>query len=171
MNSLQSYAFVTIAVIATIAVPCYAFQNEPSGFRGIEWGATIEQAKNKLTQIGQEGKFSIIFRRPDDKMSIGDAELESIRYKFYRGQFSGVYIISKPSTSRAIMQTFRTQFGPGAQPNQYIERFLWDGATSFIFLDCVTFESSCKALIASTALRKIEEADKAAAAAGAKKDF
>ena len=52
-----------------------------------------------------------------------------------------------------------------------MESRLWRGATTTMSLDCNEIESSCEALILSSALQEKEKQDQDTAAAGAKSDF
>jgi hypothetical protein len=145
------------------------FQNEPTGFRNIEWGAQVHNIPEKLTLV-EKGK-SEIYTRPGDKLSFGDAKLKSIHYAFYKGRFELVYIESQPGTTTEMINTFQAQFGQGKQANQYISNYLWYGPKTRIFLNCNEINKSCQAMIGSIALLEEEEADKAASAKGAKRDF
>ena len=66
-----------------------AFQNEPTGFRGIAWGTPLSSVQNQMravaaTPAGQDQAYV----RIGDNMTIGGAMLEEILYKFHDGQFS-----------------------------------------------------------------------------------
>jgi hypothetical protein len=145
------------------------FQNEPTGFRNIEWGARLNST-DRMTLLTKEKNVEV-YARQGDKLNFGDAQLVSIHYKFYKGQLEGVYITSKPGTMAAMVNTFQTQCGRGAQANQYVPSYLWEGPNTALFLDCNEAALSCDAMIASVRVRAEEKADGDAAAHGAKHDF
>jgi hypothetical protein len=155
------------------ACPAMAFQNEPSGFRGIDWGAPVENFQDQLS--GKDAPTTpglAFYQRKDDKMSIGAAQLTRITYVFYKGRFEGAQIQTAEGASYpgALRDALVAQFGPGDQPNRYIDRWFWRGTQAMILLDC-TARLSCRAHISSRAMFEEQQRDKKAAAEKAKKDF
>jgi hypothetical protein len=68
----------------------FAFQNEPENFREIKWGTNIKE----LSEMGffqEDGKFKI-YKRKNDKMNIGDADIKMLSYGFYKDRFFSVTI-------------------------------------------------------------------------------
>lgn len=58
----------------------YAFQNEPSKFRGIQWGSSLAKTKN-MFQTEPPDKIGVAcFKRKGDRLKIGEASLKSIQY-------------------------------------------------------------------------------------------
>jgi len=104
----------------------YAFQNEPDGFRGIKWGVNIGKLSSmKLIEDGEEVKY---YALKNDKMQIGDAELDAIAYGFYKSRFYMVGIkYHAYSNYSAIKETLIQQYGPGSRPNKYVEKYFWFG--------------------------------------------
>ena len=66
------------------------FQNEPDGFRGLKWGDAPTEDMVYLSDISYAQN---IYHRKGDKLSIGSAILNEIRYKFnfYSYQFHEVF--------------------------------------------------------------------------------
>lgn len=106
-------------------------------------------------------------------MIIGAANLEKILYKFHDGLFSEAFIVTQkgPSNAAAMIAAFTAQFGQGRQPHRFAEDYIWQGATSTIFLTCHSGPHPCLAFLQSTAALAQQNAEKAAVAARAKKDF
>jgi hypothetical protein len=154
----------------TPAIIGHPFQNEPTGFRNIEWGARLNSISDKMTLLGREKNVEK-YARPGDKLNFGDAQLASIHYNFYKGQLKGVYIESKSGAMTAMVNTFQAQFGPGFQANPYIPRYLWNGTNTTIFLACSEATLSCQGVIDSVRVEAEQKADDAVAARGAKQDF
>ena len=155
----------------TVAI---AFENEPTGFRGIAWGTPLSAVQNQMkpvaaTPVGQDQAYE----RIGDSMRIGAAALEKILYKFHNGAFSEAFIIAQqgPSNTAAMLAAFRAQFGEGRRPHRSADHYIWEGASSIIFLTCHTGRHACLAFVQSRAAFAQQNAEKAAAAARAKNDF
>lgn len=146
-----------------------AFENEPDGFRGIEWNAPVESA-GELVAVDRDKRLAV-YRRRADRLSIGEAELRSIHYSFYVGRFQGVLIESKPGTENkaALRAAFHGLFGEGHRRNQFLDHWVWAGEKALISLDCS--RDTCTAGIMSKEVLDAVRQDREAAAADAKKDF
>ncbi len=75
----------------------FAFQNEPEGFRGLKWGDPPGEDMEQLPSywgawMDPDEHDFLWYEEQDDKLQIGGAELESIEYQFYKGQFYKVEI-------------------------------------------------------------------------------
>ncbi len=149
-----------------------AFQNEPKGFRGIEWGQDISTVADQFSQVGSTGGDDINYVRKDDRLTIGNAELQTLWYRFYKGRLSSVIAASQGITNRrALLDAFESQFGRGDKPNQYIERYFWRGAITGIFLDCGVSDH-CNLLILSQEIGRLKrEEQKRSGAEKARGDF
>ena len=90
---LQKRARMMLFLLAAsliLSPPVFAFQNEPDGFRGIKWGTNIsELSEMGLIEDDGESKFYV---RKNDKMQIGDADLERIAYVFYKDRLYGIMV-------------------------------------------------------------------------------
>lgn len=156
-----------------IAAPltAHAFNNEPNGFRGYTWGDTLDSHKEELS-LTAEGKDNSYFSRNGDNLKIGGAELNSITYHFSKYGFTSVTIKTEGiANNTALISAFQEQFGKGFQSNRYIERYLWTGSNSIIFIDCSSVTRKCSAFIHSSNIKKQIDADKKSQAMDAAKDF
>lgn len=148
-----------------------AFDNEPDGFRGIKWGAPFSAHAKELTLV-EKGKDENYYLRKGDKMSIGGAELKQLAYGYWKDQFVSVFIeTSGAGNKSALLEAFRSQFGSGYKPNQFMDEFLWRGATTTMSVKCSPIGEKCKAFLFSTELTAKQSEEKKKAAAGAAKDF
>jgi hypothetical protein len=160
-----------LALLLAIAPPTLAFQNEPDGFRGIPWGAEASAYPDELVLETSERSMAM-YARGTDKMAIGDAELTSIKYFFYKGRFHSVSINTKGAPNRrALINVMRVQFGQGVQPNQYVERHIWSGPTTMISLSCKPVVETCMLFMISTKSSKQRLADEKETGEKAKSDF
>lgn len=159
-------AYILIGLHGTAS----AFSNEPQGFRGITWGTEFSAVKAEMVLKENDGDDKW-YARSGDKMSIGDAQLSDIAYHFYKGRLADVFIKVKPISKLQIIQTLKTQFGEGERPNEFMDRYFWEGTTTEITLDCKPISDECMTYISSVKIGDERAADQAKAAAGAKKDF
>jgi hypothetical protein len=151
-----------------------AFQNEPTGFRGIAWGTPLAALESQVRPVGATpAGQDQAYVRGGDSMTIGGAELEKILYKFHNGVFSEAFIVAQkgPSNAAALIAAFRAQFGEGKQPHRSVDDYIWQGATSTIFLTCHSRPHPCFAFVRSTTALAQQNAERAAVAAHANKDF
>src|SRR5215471_8841101 len=167
---------ITVAACVWILLPtsAIAFQNEPEGFRGIAWGTPLSAVQNQLrplgaTPAGQDQAYV----RIGDNMTIGGAALEKILYKFHHSGFSEAFIVAQkgPGNGAAMIAAFQAQFGEGRRPHRSSDDYIWEGATSTIFLTCHGGSHPCLAFMQSTAALAQQNAERAAVAVRAKKDF
>lgn len=160
------------ALVLMMCGAALAFQNEPTGFRGIAWGTPFSAVSSQMTPV-PGGTKGILYLRKGDAMKLGGARLDSVVYEFYRGVFSAVMLVSSndPDARVAINAAFTAQFGHGVLPDDLSDDRLWQGAVGGVFLTCSPINESCTALIRSTKAVAQRHADEAAAAARAKKDF
>jgi len=123
-----------IVILLIVPQASYAFQNEPDGFRGIKWGTEIKTLKDmKLKEDDGDSKF---YKRKDDKLKIGDADLQYISYSFYKNQFYLVMIGFQSLTNfTKLKETLFEQYGEGNRTNRFMERYFWFGADVSITLD------------------------------------
>ncbi len=116
--------FLTIIVIGLFSINSFAYQNEPDGFRGIKWGVRIETLKD-MTKLYTKGDTTIYMRK-NDKLQMGDTELQDISYMFWQDKFYSVYIQTKGYLDwSALKKVLFLKFGKGSQDNKYIEYYRW----------------------------------------------
>jgi len=162
----------TLVMLIFVSCQCtvvYAFQNEPTGFRGMEWGAPIE-AQEGLILVDRAADRAM-YRRTSDELRIGEAELQRIQYMFYKGRFAAVIIRTSGATNKAaLILAFKTQFGNSMQANRYIDDHIWSGKIATLGVMCGV-GNLCSALLTSAALETEQEAARRAAAERGKADF
>lgn len=101
ISKLAAVAFGLI-----VGVSASAMENEPTGFRGIEWGASAssvqglmevndEEAMQRIlgAQLGLDVRFPLkMYRRADDKREFNGTPVDRTVYTFYRDQFMAASI-------------------------------------------------------------------------------
>jgi hypothetical protein len=126
---------IFLAIISVfVVIPVFAFQNEPDGFRGIEWAANISALTDML--IVESGKDSEYYCRKNDKMKIGDADIDQISYGFYKNRFYVVLVEYHGFLNFTKLKTILLeQYGKPDQPNRLMENYFWFGGTVDIYFD------------------------------------
>lgn len=61
----------------------YVQVEHPSSFRGLAWGATLEDAPELLAVKGSKNTF---FKK-DERLTFGDAQIKSVAYYFRKDRF------------------------------------------------------------------------------------
>lgn len=168
--------FIAVTAGLSVLLPTVtsAFQNEPTGFRGIAWGTPLSAVQSQMRPVrGTPAGQDQAYVRTGDSMTIGGAVLAKVLYKFHNGGFSEAFIVAQkgPSNASAMIAAFRAQFGEGRQPHRSADDYIWQGSTSIIFLTCRTGPHGCLAFMQSRAAFAQQNAEQAAAAARAGKDF
>ena len=106
------------------------------GIGGLKWGmraAGITGLESKQTDSGL--KEVIEYIRPSDGLKLGEAELTSIVYAFWRDKLYTVTLWTRGVTNfKALRQKIFEQFGPGSHPDPDTERYLWSNGKSDMML-------------------------------------
>lgn len=103
----------------------FASRPAPREFRGIPWGAPVDQAVRAagLTPVTSPRPLSGTFQRPGEDLRLGQAELRTVAYYFPKGQFRGVGILFEGEANFFLIKDhLLEQFGPGRQVG---DRYGW----------------------------------------------
>ena len=77
------------------------------GFRGIEWGATLEQMQSEMVFAGKNTEKKIEwYTRKDEDLSIGKARVESIHYVFYQDLFRRVSMVVRGADNYEALRDY-----------------------------------------------------------------
>lgn len=117
---------ILLVIRVCLAIPAFAFQNEPDEFRGIKWGTNIRELPNMdLSKDAGESKY---YHRRYEKMRIADAELEQIDYGFYKGRFLSVTIYFKGDLNFDKLKTILdTRYGDADLSDFNLKEYIWVG--------------------------------------------
>jgi hypothetical protein len=130
-TKIQFYlgTIVLLAILFSSMPEVFAFQNEPDGFRGIKWGTNIKELPDMVLK-GDVGNAKG-YVKENDKLKIGDADLDSISYLFYQGRLFSVHIECKlPGNAASIKEFLFLQYGEGfrlSDPKSG-EVYIWNGS-------------------------------------------
>jgi hypothetical protein len=108
-----------------------------NGFRGVKFGTPVSSFQGlELIRDTGAAKF---YRKTNDDLKIGEAQLEQIRYHFVDDKFMGVSLFTKDeSDGEALLVVFELAYGRGIpqkpQPGgegtshaSHAHEFLWKG--------------------------------------------
>lgn len=99
-------------------------QDKWAGFRNLKWAVSIADApKMILVEDDGDNKF---YRRQDDKLTIGAAELTEIIYGFYKDRFWSLHLkVDGYLRWTALKDAVFATYGRGYQSNTYIDKWIW----------------------------------------------
>jgi len=162
---------VAVAFVFLAGVALAGYQNEPEGFRGLNWGIKIDNVVG-MVPLDKDEETSFYMRK-GDKMKLGGSTLSLIAYRFWKKNFSGVAItINGLSNWEALKKVAFAKFGDGTKKNPFIEKYTWVGATTYIVLRYDQFTKTGMLILSSTRLIIEErEYNKTKAEKGAEEDF
>lgn len=128
--------FINVSVMLASVFSNVAFA-EVDGFRGIKWGTTLSSLDNTLNYVATDPELGGIkkFTKKDDKLKIGEADLERIEYTFWNDTFCGVRIYVKGQKNfNALKNATFEEFGKGKQILPNTENYIWTEKETTIML-------------------------------------
>ena len=130
----KMFLVLTASISVMLAVCAFAYQNEPYDFRGIKWGAKIDKLSGMVLTV--DGGDLKAYTKKSEEMVMGDAELNSIQYVFYKDQFYCVRIeFAGPSNFNRIRDQFLHMYGKPEGRQYYDRHYYWGGGTASVTLD------------------------------------
>jgi len=154
---------VGLGLAVSYSLCAAAMNNEPVDFRGIDWGAPLENHQKDLVALSTNGNLAY-YRRPSDQMSWGGAEIQKISYRFFKGRFSGSTLqLFGASHQKAITEKLFSLYGTPEQPNKRVPQYVWSGDKAKVVLMCEV-TNYCVIDMVSLELMVLEEQEQAAAA-------
>jgi hypothetical protein len=138
-----------------------AYLDFRNGFRDLKFGDPPTQ---NMT-VFEEGGDTKFYRRSSDDLTIGNANIKEISYGFYKGRLYSVLLQTGGLiNSRALLAVLREAYGPGSRPNQFMDRYLWDGSKVLLYYDQKPISDDAIAMFQSVPLRNERAADEKAKA-------
>jgi hypothetical protein len=137
VGSLTCSVLGTLFVVLLQVSPAFAFQNEPTGFRGIAWGSPLSAHQNEMIFVKQEDDGDTrYYRRKRAKMSIGEATLKNLDYVYYKNQLQGVDIASDDKNAKALKAAVIKHFGPStkSEDSALSKDLTWSGSVARVSL-------------------------------------
>jgi hypothetical protein len=127
-----------VVLSVALAGTAVAYENEPSGFRGLNWGTPFTQLRNDLTLVERDGPELLYYTRANDLRRFDRFNVERVYYEFFSGRLVGGWIWFHPTQDRsALQQALVSRFGP-AERGEKIDDRHWAGAVTDVDLLCDT---------------------------------
>ena len=169
---IRLFTFLLVVAMAFgLTGSALAFQNEPPGFRDIQWGTDIATLKEEMKLVKDTGDFKD-YKRKNDKMELGDAIVDSITYSFYKDRFFRVLVkYSNEWNYRRLKDRMFTVYGPGTERKDDYKTWWWFGNDVSIGLmyGIVTYEGTVSYIYKP--IQKEREADQMEAAKKGSLDY
>ena len=107
------------------------------GFNDLKWGALRPDLKGlEQRQIDSELDEVLEYVRPADTLKIGQADLRTVIYAFWRDQLYTVTLWTQgPENYKALRNAAFSRFGKGAQVVDDGEKFLWSQDPTDVMLN------------------------------------
>lgn len=117
--------FLLVWSIPAFAEMPHNYPNEPDGFRGIKWGDNIKHVKGmELDTVSKDDKDTVLYKRSEDSLIMGDAKLRLILYGAWRDKFNGVIItFGDRANWDKLKAVLFERFGPGSNQNYMQDSF------------------------------------------------
>ncbi len=129
-----------------------------AGFRGAKWGADISGFKG-LVKLNSNPAIQR-YRKKNDRIFIGDAQLQSIVYNFYKGRFIGVSIQAQGVDNwRKLTNAAFEKYGPvpDTSPVKSTHQYEWRAGKSITRLQYFSNSGLVKLWIISTEISGLLE--------------
>lgn len=125
---MKKVLVLAVLLVLVFSVGAFAFQNEPDGFRGLKWGDPPIEDMEKVS-----GMRTVVYVQPNDKLSIGDVELNYIFYTFYQDKFMRVGLHFSGKNNYELLEMIcREKFGKESSGKLY--ELHWVGSLSSVSL-------------------------------------
>jgi len=91
-----------------ICFSAYAFENEPTDFRGVEFGRNVKLKKYNMSLVKEDLDF-YVYKKDNDELKFNGANLESIYYLTTKGKRYGGYLVHRDNKHRlwSVTMTFK----------------------------------------------------------------
>lgn len=100
------------------------------GFRGIKWLEAPDRKKGVGYGLQLDDRL-VYYRRADEKMSIGEAEISRIQYGYYNRRFFQVSVVAEgKENGLALIRATEAQFGKPSEKDAVTESRIWKGKSS-----------------------------------------
>jgi hypothetical protein len=122
----KSIGSLIIILLSSVSVYAGTDPNRWDGFRGLKWGTNIKDLNDPNMMLTEGYNKEKYYKRLNDKLSIGDANLKEITYVFYENRFYGVMIETKGYMNfSALKDAIFAYYGDGKPNGNYSNSWLW----------------------------------------------
>lgn len=126
---------ICILLLASWATVAAAFDNEPNGFGGIDWGTAFAPGQMQPVHDGEGAEFYV---RRGEPLALLGVKLESLSYAYQQGRFVGVVFRTQGrERERELLAALRDEYGQGKRSGTdggFVVR--WSGDTGRVEVYC-----------------------------------
>ncbi|MBM4128314.1 MAG: hypothetical protein FJ247_13465 [Nitrospira sp.] len=141
--TLVAAGFAGLLLLQNSPAPAVPILNDPNGFDGIPWGATLSDT-TRFVSVEDTGRFQT-YERKDHAPMLGTTPVDVMRFTAFQHKFGRVTVrYSGKDTHDAILTYLQSQYGPlDRTPGQIavgpVKVYAWHGFQTEVTL---RFESS-----------------------------
>jgi hypothetical protein len=166
---LRACAIVLSCVSSLAAGTAYAMQNEPRDFKGLPWGAPLEDHEQGLALIGGDDRLAH-YRRAADAKAYANVDTWRISYRFYKNRFSGgTVIIVGTSNLKSMLDYLTHTYGPAETVHAGHRIYAWTGEQAGILVSC-DISISCYVEFYGKEMRALELAEQGEVPSNVRRD-
>ena len=168
-------ARILTAMVLCIALATTAFA-DVDGFRGMRWGERLDEvARIRPMALVSSNKAddTVVYTVRDDRLWLGPARLEEIRYTFWKGRLYTVFLGTRGYEDfQRIKQVAFERFGAFDQPDPSVEKHYLQGELSLAGLRFDPKSGAGSLLLISRMLHDLkQQIDRELIRQGAEADF
>ncbi len=139
---------IVIWLVLALSVGAFAFENEPDGFRDLNWGDP--PSEDMISSYYEEDMA--MYYLPEDKMFLGDVPLYLVGYFFFEDRFYGAALYFEGEENYDKVETIcRQRFGEDEVEEGFYE-MTWTSEKAFIFLSYDYIEEEGDLVISSAVI-------------------
>ena len=131
----RAMSIVVVLVFALCSTVALAYENEPEGFRDIQWGTHVKDLPSmKLLEVRSDPASPLkykVYERKEDNPGVGGFDLKAY-YMFYDDRFFGVTMPMSGGKQKfnKVKEALISRHGePKIISKKPIEQFEWSGKT------------------------------------------
>lgn len=137
--------------------------DEKHGFRDLKFGDPLGDGFEQIGAMGDAGM--VLYVRRSDSLRIGEADMESIHYTFYRGRFYSVTLTPANKTEfvrlgEVFIKAYGRPIHDDSDPSN--EYFVWNAVKTMLFQSWDNYEGKGFALINSKLIEQEAKRDREA---------
>lgn len=157
--------FVSIALFCSIV-----FGADADGFRDIKYGTS---PINQMVKLSEDSTTNIKqFSLSNEKLNIGQANLDKITYWYFDNKFMGVFInFSGISNFNFLKETLESKYGVPTKPNRYMDNYMWFGGNTRLMINYSSIKNSGVIMLMNDEMVKNSEQYKKSLAAKSVNDL
>jgi tetratricopeptide (TPR) repeat protein len=130
--SALAVAFLSLSTSASLA------ENKTDEFRGHKWGSSLESFgemeqlhfEDAVIDVEEEPIVFSVYRKPGEKLTMGDVDVESIAYFFKDNQFIMAQVVfNSEENFKRLIKVLDSQYGRGVKKNYPDGGKLYEGLT------------------------------------------